>query len=249
MDNNILLELSHQIELHSVEGIGESFRKGINPNDSYQGKSLFDFLISMYKRSPGFKDCVKEFVKNGLEYDDSSLLAVLTNDVAMLEKELDNSGELISKKFILDCAYTPLFEVSLLHICAEFNHTQCAKILIKHGADINFKAGADKYGFGGQTPIFHTVNQNQNNSAEMMDLLLLHKADLTYTVKGIIWGKNYPWETFIPAVNPISYAMIGMLPQMHRNEKTISQVVSKLIKHAFGIEYTPGNIPNKYLST
>jgi hypothetical protein len=40
---------------------------------------------------------------------------------------------------------------------------------------------------------------------------------------------------------------MGMLPQMHRDEKTISQVVSKLIKHAYGINYIPANIPNKYL--
>jgi hypothetical protein len=112
---------------------------------------------------------------------------------------------------------------------------------------VNVKAGRDENSFGGQTPIFHTVNQNQNNSAEMMDFLLLHNADLNYTVKGIIWGKNYPWETFIPSINPISYAMMGLLPQMHRDEKTISQVISKLIKQEYGIDYFHKNIPNQYL--
>ena len=135
-----------------------------------------------------------------------------------------------------------------MHICAEFNHLSCAKILVKNGADINAKAGVDEYGFGEQTPIFHTVNQNSNQSADMQHYLLSLSADLAVTVKGFIWGKGYEWETFIPAVNPASYAMMGLLPQMHRNEKTVSQVVSLLIKAAYGIDYIPSNVPNAYLN-
>jgi len=81
----------------------------------------------------------------------------------------------------------------------------------------------------------------------MMQLLLEKNADLKITLPGLIWGKGYPWETFIPAVNPINYAMMGLLPQMHRNEKTISQTVSLLLKHAYGINYSSANVPNKYL--
>ena len=81
----------------------------------------------------------------------------------------------------------------------------------------------------------------------MMELLLERNSDLRITLPGLIWGKGYPWETFIPAVNPISYAMMGLLPQMHRNEKTISETVSLLLKRAFGINYIPSNVPNKYL--
>ena len=82
----------------------------------------------------------------------------------------------------------------------------------------------------------------------MLQFLLENKADLTHTVKGLIWGKGYEWETFIPAVNPISYAVMGLLPQMHRKEKTIADVVSLLIKHAYGIDYMPPNVPCKYLT-
>src|SRR5690606_169156 len=117
----------------------------------------------------------------------------------------------------------------------------CAKVLVDYGADINTRAGIDENGFGGQTPIFHTVNQNSNNSYDMLNYLLFNSADLTLTVTGLIWGKSYEWETFIPAVNPVSYAMMGLLPQMHRNEKTISDIVSLLMKHSYGIYY---NAPN-----
>jgi ankyrin repeat protein len=135
----------------------------------------------------------------------------------------------------------------LLHICAEFNLLSCAEVLVDHGADINEKAGIDENGFGGQTPIFHTVNQNANNSSDVLNYLLSKSADVEITIKGLIWGNGYEWETLIPSVNPISYAMMGLLPQMHRNEITISQVVTKLLKAAYGIDYSPQNIPCKYL--
>jgi hypothetical protein len=121
-------------------------------------------------------------------------------------------------------------------------------VLVKHDADINAKAGTDEHGFGGQTPVFHTVNQNSDQSADMLHFLLDQKADLHITVPGLIWGKGYEWETFIPSVNPINYAMMGLLPQMHRDEKTIAATVSLLLKHAYGIEYLSPNIPNAYLS-
>lgn len=81
----------------------------------------------------------------------------------------------------------------------------------------------------------------------MLHFLLKHGADISITVRGLIWGKGYEWETFIPAVNPISYAMMGLLPQMHRKEAHIAATVSALVKHAYGIDYTPPNVPNKYL--
>lgn len=235
------------IECHAVEDIATCFRQGVDPNMILRGEPLIYELTSEYARSPKFKQCVQTFIDAGLKFEDEMLLAILLDNVELLLKEINRDPSNLFKKRSLRCAYTPLFEASLLHICAEFNHTECAKILIDHGADVNAKAGLDEYGFGGQTPIFHTVNQNRNQSAEMMDLLLLQGADLSGTVKGIIWGKSYEWETFIPAVNPISYAMMGMLPQMHRNEITTSEIVRKLMKHQYGLDYTPENVPCTYL--
>jgi hypothetical protein len=120
---------------------------------------------------------------------------------------------------------------------------------MQHGADVNAKAGLDEYGFGGQTPIFHTVNQNTNQSADMLHWLLAKSAATDISVTGLIWGRGYEWETFMPAVNPVSYAMMGLLPQVHRNETVIAATVSLLMKHAYGIDYTARNVPNKYLQS
>jgi len=245
---NFEKEIIGHIELHDVEGIRNCFLNGVSPNSTFRGEPLINELTSEYLRGPRFKECVRAFVEFGLEFENAPLLAVLLDDSKKLEALIDETPAIIHQKHTMRCTYTPLFQVTLLHVCAEFNHLDCAKVLLQKGSDVNAKAGIDENGFGGQTPIFHTVNQNMNQSAEMMDFLLNNSADLKTRVTGLIWGKSYEWETLIPSVDPISYAMMGLLPQMHRSEKTINAVVSKLIKHAFGIDYTPENVPNKYLN-
>lgn len=237
------------IELHSVQGIKECFENGVNPNQLYNGMPLIEELIGEYSRTSRFKDCVKMFVDFGLKFDDKSLLAVLLDDSSALEKHIIENPEIVTERHTLKCAYTPLEDATLLHICAEFNHWSCAEVLVKHNADINAKSGTDEYGFGGQTPIFHTVNQNSNNSKPMLDFLLAEGADLSITVQGIIWGKGYEWETLIPSVNPISYAMMGLLPQMHRSETVINEIISNLIQHRYNVAYPLMNVPNKYLNS
>lgn len=236
-------------ELHSVEGIKECFENGVNPNDTVKGRPLVYELINMYTRGPLFKNCIKVFVDYGLEFEDSVLLAVLSNDPVVLDRLLKNNPSAVQNKYNFDCTFTPLLEASLLHICAEYNHLACAEILVNHGADIDAKAGLDENGFGGQTPIFHTVNQDANKSVDVLKFLLTKHADLTITVKGLIWGKGYEWETFIPSVNPISYAIMGLLRQFQRTEKQIYEIVSLLFRAKDGIDYYPSNIPNKYLQS
>ena len=236
-----------KIEIHSVEGIKECFSNGVNPNSHYNNEPLIYELTSEYLRSSRFKECVQVFVDYGLVFGDKVLLSALSDNALLLEKQLKDTPGVINNRYTLRCAFTPLHKATLLHICAEFIHVSCAEVLVKYGADINAKAGFDENGFGGQTPIFHTVNQILNHSIDMLNFLLEKSPDLNHSVAGLIWGKGYEWETFIPSVNPVSYAMMGLLPQMHRDESTIAKIVSTLLKHQYGIEYIPGNIPCKYL--
>jgi Ankyrin repeat len=235
------------IEIHSADGIRECFSNGINPNDFFRNEPLIYELTSEYLRSPRFKDCVRAFVDFGFRFDDKILLSVLLDDDQSLESQVKETPAVIDKRYTLRCAFTPLYEVTLLHICAEFNHVSCAEILVKNGADIDAKAGFDENGFGGQTPIFHTVNQRANACIDVMKFLISQGADLTLTVPGLIWGKGYEWETFIPSVNPLSYAMMGLLRQFNRTEPLIYEVVSILLKAKYATDYFPTNIPNKYL--
>ena len=241
-------QMLYSIEVHSVEGIQDYFRQDGDPNEVHDGIPLFTTMVEMYTRTPRFKDCVRVFVNAGLIFENQSLLAIFLDDAQKLEEIIVASAQIVNERFsMFKNTYTPLSGATLLHFCAEYNAVNCAKLLLKHGADVNAKAGFDEYGFGGHTPIFHTVNQNTNNSMDMLNLLLEHSADLTITVKGLIWGKGYEWETWIPSVNPISYCMMGLLPQMHRKETTIASISSMLVKKAYGIDYTPANVPCAYL--
>jgi hypothetical protein len=241
-------QILYSIELHSVEGIQNYFKEGGEPNEVHDGIPLFTTMVEMYTRSPRFKECVRAFAEAGLIFENQSLLAVFLDDAKKLEEQISASPNIAVETFSqFKNTYSPLTGATLLHYCAEYNSVNCGRFLIQSGADVNAKAGLDEYSFGGHTPIFHTVNQNSNNSMEMLNLLLQHSADLTITVKGLIWGKGYEWETWIPAVNPISYAMMGLLPQMHRKETTIASVVSLLTKMAYGIDYKPANVPCAYL--
>jgi ankyrin repeat protein len=242
-----LQKIITDFELQSVEGIKECFENGISPNDTFNNKPLIFELINEYPRGPKFKECIQVFIDHGLEFEDKVLLSVLADNEAALDIELNNHPAAVKNKYSFDCAFTPLYQASLLHICAEYNHLACARVLVKYGADINARAGIDEYGFGGHTPIFHTVNQHANRCLDVMNYLVEQSADLTVNVKGLIWGKGYEWETFIPAVNPVSYAMMGLLRQFQREEAFIYEVVSILMKAAYGINYVPSNIPNAYL--
>ena len=244
---NYLDKIIGDIEEHAVAGIVDCFNNGVSANDLYNEQPLIFELTSEYTRSPRFKDCVRAFINAGLIFEDKALLAVLADDSDLLESCISLQPDIIHKKYNLRCAYTPLSGVSLLHICAEFNHVSCANVLVANHADVNQRASTDGFGFGGQTPVFHTVNQNANQSADMLHFLIAQGAGLEITVKGITWGNGYPWETLIPGVNPISYAMMGLIPQMHRNEKTVANTVSLLLKAAYGIDYQSTNIPNRYL--
>src|SRR5688572_32798178 len=103
-----------EIELHSVEGIRECFRNGINPNDHFKNAPLIYELTSEYTRSPRFKDCVRAFVDYGLLLEDKALLAVLLDDGHSLRKILKDNHEVIDKRYTFRCAYTPLDQATLL---------------------------------------------------------------------------------------------------------------------------------------
>ncbi len=241
-------QLIYDIEIHSVEGLNSYFENGGNTNEVHDGIPLFTTMVEMYLRSSRFKECVKVFINHGLDFPEPALLAVLSDNHEMLAQELDKDPFLVHQQYsTFNNAFTSLEGATLLHYCAEYNHPDCGRVLLRYGADVNAKAGFDVHGFGGHTPIFHTVAQNNNNSLDMLRLLLEKGANLSVTVKGLIWGKSYEWETFIPSVNPLSYTMMGLLPQMHRNQLQIAENISLLLAHAYGIQYHLPNIPNKYL--
>jgi ankyrin repeat protein len=145
-------------------------------------------------------------------------------------------------------AFTPLVGASLLHVAAEYGNAEVARVLIEQGADVNARAGVDKYGLNGHTPLFHTVNSSHNRSAPIMKMLLKAGARSDVHVQGITWGKGFDWETTLFDVTPISYAQCGLLPQVNRNELDIYDNIRLLVEAAGRTVPPLDNIPNRYLT-
>ena len=55
------------------------------------------------------------------------------------------------------------------------------------------------------------------------------------------------WETICFDVTPISYAQMGLLPQVHRQERDIYANIARLLAAASRPVPPFDNVPNKYL--
>ena len=238
------MDLVEAFELHSPKGIQASLAAGASPTALIDGKRPIDILIEMYTRSPQFAPCLRVLLDAGARVGDPLLEAVLLDDEAALRGIPD-----FSRKMSPVCAYTSCDGVTALHICAEFNSIRCARALIEAGADVNARANVDADGLGGQTPLFHALNSNQNYCRPMMELLVEAGAELDVRLKGLVWGKTMPWETVLFDVTPFSYAQCGLYKQFHRREQDIYSNIDYLHRKRHGTPAPSRNVPNKYLAT
>jgi hypothetical protein len=114
---------------------------------------------------------------------------------------------------------------------------------------VNARAAVDENGLGGQTPLFHTVNSNQNYCRPMLEVLSEAGADLEVRLKGLVWGDTMDWETVLFDVTVFSYAQCGLYRQFHREERDIYSNLAYLYKKRYGAEAPVRNVPNKYLKS
>ncbi len=197
----------------------------------------------MYMRSSRFHECLLLMFEAGATLDDSMLEALLLDDELRLREMAADFG----RTFHLPCAYTSLQGVSPLHVCAEYNSVKCARVLLEAGLPVDVRAAVDPEGMGGHTPLFHTVNANQNHCREMMELLVRAGADLDVRIRGVVWGEGFEWETLVFDTSPISYAQCGLFFQFHRREKDVYSNIAFLYRARYGSEPPVRNVPNKYL--
>ena len=80
-----------------------------------------------------------------------------------------------------------------------------------------------------------------------MRLLLDAGARTDIRLHGITWGKGFEWETTCFDVTPVSYAQLGLLPQMHRSEHDVYANIRRLLEaNGRALPALP-NVPNRYL--
>jgi hypothetical protein len=228
-------------EYHSPEKIRAALDAGASPTGLIRGKRPIDWLIEMYTRSARFAGCMRVMLDAGATVGDDLLEAILLDDAAGLPAATD-------RRFHLECAYTSLRGVSALHIAAEYNSVECARVLLEAGIDIDVRAEVDADGLGGHTPLFHTVNSNGNHCRPMMELLVEAGANLDVRLEGLRWGGGFEWETVVFDVTPVSYAQCGLYAQFHRREEDVYSNIDYLYRRRFGQPAPSRNIPNAYVA-
>ena len=240
-------DLLGAFESHCVERIRAILDSGFDVHADIDGKTPINCLIEMYYRSDRFPDCLRVMLEGGATLEDPRIGAVLLNDPAELEASVRREPSLLRQKFSLNCTFTPLVGVTLLHLAAEYGQLAVAEKLIELGAEVDARADVDAFGMNGHTPLFHTVNSNGNRSAPIMKLLLRAGARTDVLLPGIVWGKGFEWETTCLDVTPISYAQLGLLAQMQRSELDCYANVRTLLEAAARPVPPLDNVPNKYL--
>jgi hypothetical protein len=240
-------ELLSAFDGHDVEGVRAALDAGANPREPIRGKLPVDWLLEEYERSDRLGDCLRLLFARGAMLRDPVVAPVLLNDADAIKTAILATPSALQYRTTLVSAFTSLVGVSLLHVAAEFGNFNAARALVEAGADVNARAEIDEHGLNGHTPLFHTVNSIHNRAEPIMRLLLAAGARTDIQLAGITWGKGYEWETTFFDVTPISYAQMGLLPQVHRKEVDICSNLKSLLE-ASGRKVPPlGNVPNRYL--
>ena len=242
--DEINIQLLSAFDGHDVEGVRAALDAGADAGQLVRGKLPVNWLLEEYHRTDRLPECLQLLFDHGAVLDDEILRPVLLNDADSIKR----IPTIVEHRTSLRSAFTSLEDVTPLHVAAEYGNFEAAKILIELGADVNARAGVNGLGLNGHTPIFHTVNSIRNRSAPIMELLLDSGARCDIKLEGIEWGKGYEWETVFFDVTPVSYAQMGLMPQVHRNEFDIYSNIERLT-NASGRKM-PGlrNVPNRYVA-
>jgi Ankyrin repeat len=173
-------------------------------------------VLETDSRRPASKHAILEmYAQRGLAYPDTPTMALHRGRLDLLEAHVRRDPGTVHRRFTHREIYpaemgcldpidatvgTPLDGTTLLHMCVEFDEWEIALWLLDHGADPNARATVGPSGFGGYTPLFHTVVSMPNfwmnyrgrgpQEAPFAELLLARGADPN--VRASLWKRLHP---------------------------------------------------------
>ena len=241
-------KLLHAFDGHDTEAVRAALEAGADAVSPIKGKPPVKWLLEEYTRSDRLQVCLRLLLERGAKVEDPVLTSVLLDDAEGLRTAFASDPSILRRRVTLISAFVSLADVTFLHVAAEYGNQNAARALIDLGADVNARAALTKSGLNGHTALFHTVNSHANRSASIMHMLLEAGADSTLRLNGLEWGKGYQWETVFFDVTPISFAQMGLMPQVHRIETDIYANIRALLAACGRDVPELGNIPNRYLA-
>jgi ankyrin repeat protein len=146
---------------------------GADPNvvSKTYGSPLNMIICTYMRDAKGKNACLEVFAEAGFPLPDTPAMAFHRGRIDLLESHLARDPSLLDHRFQGSEIFpvelgiapgdglhaTPVAGGTLLHLAAEYDDIDVARWLIARGADVNAKASTDADGFGGHTPLFHSV--------------------------------------------------------------------------------------------
>lgn len=181
-------------------------------------------VLETYSRSPAGKHAIlKRFRARGYRWADTPVMAFHCGDLDQLRIHLQSDPLLYYRRYgyrdvyppELGCADdlrsglhgTPIDGTTLLHLSIDFDEREIFDWLLEQGADVNAASTIDEEGFGGHTPLYHTVLRQRD--AYMARRLLDHGADVHVRVnlrKYLDWREEPGWY-IARNVTPLEWAI------------------------------------------
>ena len=179
---------------------------------SHPGTAL-DHLLGTYVRDPEvLSTCIDILLRAGgkSKHEYPAVLALVRGRTTELRELLDKNPDLLHERFPgLDFGTTAarmltLRGGTLLHVAAEFQNLDAARLLLDRGANVNATAMVDEKRVGGQTPIFHAATQTNDSGLALVQLLVERGADLA--VRARVPG-HYESPGELMDCTPLQYAL------------------------------------------
>ena len=144
------------------------------------GKRLapVDVVLETDSRNPAAKHRILElYAEHGFRYPDTAMMALHRGRVDLLNDHLHRDPEFLRRTFtheeifppqlgchneVLATHGTPLAGTTLLHVCADYDEIEIARLLLEKGMNVDERARTDQDGFGGHTALFGTVVSQPN---------------------------------------------------------------------------------------